>query len=146
MYDELYDLGIIGLIKAVDTWKENKSTFGSYAYVCIRNEILMQMRKQKFSPISLETSICDNLKLEDVIEDNFNIEENVIKNEEKTLLKKGLNMLSDKERDLIIKYFGLGTSRKYTQIELAKIHNCGQTYISKLIQKALEKLKRAVNT
>ena len=46
--DDLYQIGVIGLIKAVDTFDITKNfKFSSYAGRCIQNEILMAMRKQK---------------------------------------------------------------------------------------------------
>lgn len=40
--DELFFIGVVGLIKAVDTYDTNKNyEFSTYAYRCIRNEILI---------------------------------------------------------------------------------------------------------
>ena len=38
-YDDLFQIGCIGLIKAVDAFKPGKAQFSTYAYACIRNEI-----------------------------------------------------------------------------------------------------------
>ena len=38
-YDDLFQIGCIGLCKAADTYKPGKSRFSTYAYVIIRNEI-----------------------------------------------------------------------------------------------------------
>lgn len=146
LYDDLYDLGLIGLIKAVDTYDEKrKIAFASYAYMCIRNEMLMIFRKKRPLTISLETQVTDNLTLEDAIKDNYDLEEDIMKKDEWNRICDSINNLNDKERELIIKYFGLFDSRKYTQLELSKIYNHGQTYINRLIKKAIKKLRLAVN-
>lgn len=45
---ELVSIGLIGLIKGVDTFDiEKKFAFSSYAIRCIDNEILMFLRKEK---------------------------------------------------------------------------------------------------
>ena len=46
--DDLRSIGIVGLIKAIDTFDVNKNIkFTSYASKCIVNEILMFLRKNK---------------------------------------------------------------------------------------------------
>ena len=51
LYDKLedyLDVGIIGLCKAAQTFKpENNSKFSTYACICIRNNILMEIRNEK---------------------------------------------------------------------------------------------------
>jgi RNA polymerase sigma factor (sigma-70 family) len=39
-YDDLFQIGCIGLCKAADTYKPGKVRFSTYAYILIRNEIL----------------------------------------------------------------------------------------------------------
>jgi len=38
-YDDLFQIGCIGLCKAADTYKPGSGSFSTYAYVLIRNEI-----------------------------------------------------------------------------------------------------------
>jgi RNA polymerase sigma factor (sigma-70 family) len=38
-YDDLFQIGCVGLMKAADTFKPGKSQFSTYAYTVIRNEI-----------------------------------------------------------------------------------------------------------
>ena len=46
--DDLISIGTIGLIKGIDTYKNNKKTkITTYAARCIQNEILMYFRSQK---------------------------------------------------------------------------------------------------
>ena len=49
MTDDLISIGTIGLIKGIDTYKNNKKTkITTYAARCIQNEILMHFRGVRF--------------------------------------------------------------------------------------------------
>ena len=46
--DELIAIGIVGLVKAVNTFKADKgSRLGTYAARCIDNELLMMLRTER---------------------------------------------------------------------------------------------------
>ena len=48
MQEDLISIGTIGLIKAVDSYKQNhKTKLATYASRCIENEILMHLRTNK---------------------------------------------------------------------------------------------------
>ena len=75
--DDLISIGTIGLIKGIDTYKNNKKTkITTYAARCIQNEILMYFRSQKkIGPtVSLNDAIGhdkegNEINLIDVIKD-----------------------------------------------------------------------------
>mgnify|MGYP004664904005 CR=1 FL=1 len=81
-YDDLYQVGVIGLIYASKNYDENKHiTFSTFSFVCIKNEILKFIYKGSYND-SLQVEICDDVVLEDTIRDeNVNIEEKIIFNE-----------------------------------------------------------------
>ena len=64
-YDDLYQTGCIGLIKAAQSYTEGKVKFSTYAYHCIRNEIyhaleyarLRRDRESVTDPISINPDI-----------------------------------------------------------------------------------------
>lgn len=72
----MISIGIIGLIKAIDSFKNDKKTkLATYASKCIENEILMTLRKNKHrdKEASLEDTIAydkdgEDLLLLDIIE------------------------------------------------------------------------------
>ena len=46
-YEDYFQIGVIGLIYATKTYNPNlKITFSTYAYVCIKNEILKYIKKK----------------------------------------------------------------------------------------------------
>lgn len=69
MTDDLISIGTIGLIKGIDTYKNNKKTkITTYAARCIQNEILMHFRANKKSnnDVYLEDSIGYDKEGDDV--------------------------------------------------------------------------------
>lgn len=142
LYYELVDVGQIGLIKAVDTFEETKnSSFGSYAYICIRNEVLMEMRKQRLT-VSLEEPIADNLKREDTIKDDYDFVEDILKNDLLNQIYNNLYILTNVEREALIRYYGMFGTEKQRQVDIAKALNMSQANFSRIIKRAVNKLKR----
>ena len=126
--DDLISIGTIGLIKGIDTYKNNKKTkITTYAARCIQNEILMYFRSnKKYGPtVSLNDAIGhdkegNEINLIDVIKDNdttlfekLDLKNNIM------LLKKYLKLLKKQERDIIIKRYGLNNKKGMTQKEIA---------------------------
>lgn len=44
--EDIIQCGMLGLCKAADKWDESKSQFSTYAWYCIRNEILQEFRRR----------------------------------------------------------------------------------------------------
>ena len=79
-YDDFYQVGVIGLINAAKTYNDklNKS-FSTYAYICIKNEILRYLKKNEKKCLSLEDTIYDEIKIIDTLSNNdFSTIENII--------------------------------------------------------------------
>lgn len=95
-YDDLFQIGCIGLIKAARTFDPDKGyAFSSYATRVIRNEILMSLRRKRPDTISLCEPIGedDTITLQDTIAGDDDTETSVIDYEEmryKTDLLKSL--------------------------------------------------------
>ena len=94
-FEDLISIGTIGLIKAVDTYKnDNGNKLATYAAKCIENEILMHLRSLKKSSNDLylndsigEDSDGSDITLMDIIPiENENIGENIDKNNRMHLL------------------------------------------------------------
>ncbi len=60
--DDLMQEGMIGLMKACNTYSEDKSSFKTYATVCIKNSLYSAVKKfssQKNKPLNISDSLDD---------------------------------------------------------------------------------------
>lgn len=149
--DDLISIGIIGLIKGIDTYKNDKNIkLATYAAKCIDNEILMFFRNDKknsknisidekvgFDKDGNEITFMDILKTPkpDFAED-IHIQNNI------KLLSKYINVLSDREKKIIYKRYGLNNTDELTQKEIAKELGISRSYVSRIEKRALTKLLR----
>lgn len=67
--DDVIQSGMLGLVKAANTFDPNKGLFSTYAGRCIRNEINQEfIRRKPFSnTVSLDTKISEEGTLQDVL-------------------------------------------------------------------------------
>ena len=150
--DDLVSIGTIGLIKAIDSYKPEKSTkLSSYASRCIENEILMYLRSSRKS--QLDTSLDDTidtdkdgnvLTLKDILADNIDIPEQTESKITAECAMRCLDSLPDRERQIIIMRYGLDGEEPLTQKEIAKMMNISRSYVSRIEKKALERLSEYI--
>ena len=149
--DDLISIGIIGLIKGIDTYSHKHNTrLATYCARCIDNEILMYFRSDKKNNknISIDESIgfdkdgneitfIDILKTPkpDFIED-IHMQNNI------KLLSKYMNILTPREKLIIIKRYGINNSDELTQKQIEKELNISRSYVSRIEKRALTKLLR----
>ena len=149
--DDLISIGTIGLIKGVDTYSQKHGTrITTYCARCIENEILMYFRSDKKNNknISINDSIgydkegneitfLDILKTPkpDFVSDIQN-KDNII------LLKKYFKILNKREKEIIIKRYGLNNQDDVTQKEIAKELGISRSYVSRIEKRALTKMLR----
>lgn len=147
--DDLISIGTIGLIKGIDTYKNNKKTkITTYAARCIQNEILMHFRNnKKYGPtISLNDAIGhdkegNEINLIDVIKDkNIDLFQEIELKNNISLLKKYLNLLNKREMEIIIKRYGLNNKNAMTQKEIADSLHISRSYVSRIEKRALTKM------
>lgn len=147
--DDLISIGTIGLIKGVDSYDSSKNIkITTYIAKCALNEILMYFRTSKKvnNEISLndyistdkegnEISLIDILPSEDI-----DISTKIVNDIDIELLHNYLDVLSDKEKDIIIKRYGLYNGDYFTQKEIAKMMHISRSYVSRMEKRALIKL------
>jgi len=151
--EDLVSIGSIGLIKGINTYKIDKNIkLATYASRCIANEILMFLRKNKRKKIeiSLEDTLNydaegNELRLEDIL----GTEEDVVPKEfentmDKEQLKREIEVLDDREKEIMILRYGLNNTEEYTQKEVAEMLGISQSYISRIEKKIIKKLKNVM--
>ena len=149
--DDLISIGTIGLIKGVDSYDPNKNIkITTYIAKCAENEILMYFRSSKKynNEVSLNDSIGtdkdgNDITLIDVIPSNDeDVATKILNNIDVEMLHKYLDVLSQKERDIIVMRYGLFNGDVFTQKEIAKEMKISRSYVSRMEKRALIKLYR----
>jgi len=148
--EDLISVGTIGLIKAVASFNNGKNIkMATYASRCIENEILMHLRKttkikRELSldePLNTDTD-GNELTIADVLGTETDSVSKGVENEaEKDVLKIALELLPEREREIMAMRYGLNSGNEMTQKEVADKLSISQSYISRLEKKILEKLK-----
>ena len=146
--DDLFSIGTIGLIKAVDSFSNDKGVkIATYAAKCIENEMLMHLRsnKRNYQVASLSESIGidkegDEITLMDVISDNQDsVTDKLIHKDRLNLLSCNLDILDVKEKEIIDLRYGIN-GKELTQKEIAKKFKISRSYVSRIEKRALIKL------
>ena len=170
-YDDMFQEGVIGLMKAINKFNPKEgcrfSTYSYYWIYCfisryhvnnngkirfpshiqdkLRSLDVIESDKLKSKlpyVISLNTIIGENSTLEDLVSDNnykeFDCEMEVI-------LDQMLNVLSEREYDVICYRYGLSGKPPMSQRECAKIYNVSYTMIYFIEKKAISKLRQHFN-
>ena len=149
--DDLISIGTIGLIKAIDTFDDEKGIrLATYASRCIDNELLMMLRSGKrlskevylYDPIGSDRE-GNEINLLDIIEEaEVDIVENIVLEEDiKKLYKNISKVLTDREREIICLRYGLSNRKEVTQREIANKLGISRSYVSRIEKKALKKLR-----
>ena len=153
--EDLVSIGTIGLIKAVNTFRADKNIkLATYASRCIENEILMYIRKRgnAKNEISIDEPLNtdwdgNELLLSDILgseEDGVSYE--LERREEREVIRKALDILSEREREIISLRYGFFGGRELTQKEVADRLGISQSYISRLEKKIIARLKNEIES
>lgn len=152
--EDFTSIGTIGLIKAIDSFKDNKGfKISTYASRCIENEILMYIRtsKKQKAEVSMNQVIGTDkdgndmelidtliLKEKDAVDDIH----------DKSVLKQVLEFidkkLSKREKYIMNKRYGLDGSNSMTQQELADELGISRSYVSRIETKVQKLLKKNI--
>ena len=151
--EDMISIGTIGLIKAVETYKEDYgSRLATYAARCIDNELLMHFRAKKktskevslYEPIGTDKE-GNQIQLLDVV---VSEDEDVVELLEQDRKVRRLNeiipqTLSGRELFIIINRYGLYGKKTMTQREIARKLGISRSYVSRIEKRAIEKLRLA---
>ena len=149
--DDLISIGTIGLIKGIDSFNPNKNIkITTYVARCVENEILMYFRSSRKSAndVSLNDYIGfdkdgNEVALLDVLaDDKPDMFTDIVKKTDIEDLFRYIKILNEREKDILVKRYGLYGSKEYTQKEIAKYLGISRSYVSRIEKRALIKLLR----
>ena len=149
--DDLISIGTIGLIKGVDSYSLKHGTkITTYCARCIENEILMYFRsnKKNDSNISLDDKIGfdkegNEITILDVLKTPMPMFDEVLETKDNIkLLRKYFNILTEREKEIIIRRYGLDMHDEQTQKEIAYDLNISRSYVSRIEKRAITKILR----
>jgi len=152
--DDLISIGVIGLIKAVNSFKANTGTsLGTYAARCIENEILMTLRaSRKYrGDVSLSDPIGtdgegNDITFQDILgTDPDALEDEVIRRVTIEKVRSVLHALPARERLVLEMRYGLADGCMHPQHEIAKKLGISRSYVSRVEKHAVELLRKAVD-
>lgn len=135
--EDLFSIGLIGVVKAVNTFNPDKGfTFSGYATPVIRNEILMTFRKKRIIPaFSLDEPYDlgngESVDFSEMIADNRRLEEEIIADMQ---MKQMFSTLSDREKKIIS-----SSMDGKTQMEIAEVCGISQAQVSRIIKSIYKK-------
>ena len=147
--DDLISIGTIGLIKGVDSYNKDKNIkLTTYVAKCIENEILMFYRSSKKyqNTVSLNDSIGydkdgNKITLIDVLKDDRkSLDDEVYLRENIALVSKYLSKLNKREKEIIVKRYGLNNKKEMTQKDIAKELKISRSYVSRIEKRAISKI------
>jgi RNA polymerase sporulation-specific sigma factor len=152
--EELFQIGVVGLIKAVDAFDVDRGwRLSGFAGMCIKNEILMEMRRKRKRQMetSLEQPIPTpkdggTLTLADLLgTDADEVEKPMLLEDDRADVWQEVDSLKDRDRSMIVMLYGLEGQPAKTQWETARALGVTQSYISRLEKRALDKIRAELN-
>ena len=149
--DDLISIGTIGLIKGIDSYKTNKGIkLTTYVARCIENEKLMFYRgdKKNSKNISINESIGfdkegNEISLLDILKTpkpDYALD--IHKKDNIKLMKTYFKYLTKREKEILIKRYGLDDKDELTQKEIAKELGISRSYVSRIEKRAITKILR----
>lgn len=152
--EDLISIGTIGLIKAINSFSNEKNfKISTYASKCIENEILMNLRatKKQKSEVSMNTIIGtdkdgNDMELADVIdsETKDTIETIYTKVLSEQVIKYIENNLPKREKYIMKLRYGIDCNAPKTQQQIADELGISRSYVSRIETKVQGKLKKYI--
>ena len=148
--DDLFQVGCIGLIKAINTFNAGKNIkLATYASRCIENEILMHLRKinSQKTEVSIDEPLNtdwdgNELLLSDILgTDEDEVSRPLEDDADRAMLMRAIDALNDRDREIILLRFGIGQEQEATQKEVADALGISQSYISRLEKRIIARLR-----
>ena len=148
--EDLVSIGTIGLIKGINTYKNDRSIkLATYVSRCINNEILMYLRKNKKrnADVSLDESLSfdsegNELRLEDILGTEADVvTKNLEENDMRKIMLKEIGKLNERDKQIMVLRYGLSNNDELTQKEVAELLGISQSYISRIEKKVISRIR-----
>ena len=142
--EELISVGCLGLIKAVDTYDIAKCNYYFSAlagsYICREIEYFISDLDKDSNIISFD-EVVNGRKVKDSLIMDMSIDEEYEMNDYNNyMIRRGMECLSERNREILMLYFGFYNNRRYTCEEIGKIMNMSKMGISITIRRSLSRL------
>ena len=156
-FEELFSIGTVGLVKAVDSYVADKGVqLNTYISYVVKNEVYMALRgckKAKGSiivsldePINIGIKNNHEVTVEDFVADDTCVEEEVVgKMSQRENMKKINTILAkvdDRKRYVFEKLWGLNGHEETKQGVVAEEMGMSQSYVSRISASIINKLER----
>lgn len=152
--EDLISIGIVGLIKAIDSFSAEKGfKISTYASKCVENEILMHIRATKKikSEVSMNTIIGtdkdgNDMELVDTLDSESKDAIDTIYNKimSEQVIKFINSKLTKREKYIMCSRYGLNGHIQKTQQQIADELGISRSYVSRIETKVQNKLKKYV--
>ena len=153
--DDLISVGSLGLIKAVQTFRPEAGRLTAYASRCIENEIRMAFRadRKHRNVVLLGDSLGQDRDGNDVqLSDLLGTDPDIVPDAAETAIESGRALrlmaraLDEREAEVVRLRYGLADGEPWPQHRVAERLGISRSYVSRIEKKALEKLRRALES
>ena len=154
---ELISDGNMGLLRAIEKFDESKYVkFISYAVWWIRQAMLESIKKKNAinfveiepntdNDVSMDKKLIEDDEDDTYFNNDFSNEndekESEIKIGQKNIVIKLLNVLDERERDVIESYYGINDKKELTLTDIGKKYNLSSERVRQIKKKGLMKLR-----
>jgi RNA polymerase sporulation-specific sigma factor len=147
--EDFISVGIIGLMKAIDSFDAGRGRLATYACRCIDNELLMMLRAKKktarevslYEPVGTDKE-GNEIQIYDLCTEKDDVELSLEKRETYEELRKAMKeVLDEREREIIVMRYGMFGAEEKTEQEVGKKYGISRSYVSRIEKRALQKLR-----
>lgn len=154
---ELISDGNMGLLRAIEKFDESKDVkFISYAVWWIRQAMLESIKRRNAinfveiepntdNDVSMDKKLIEDDEDDTYFNNDFSNEndekESEIKIGQKNIVIKLLNVLDERERDVIESYYGINDKKELTLTDIGKKYNLSSERVRQIKKKGLMKLR-----
>ena len=137
--EELQSICLLAITKAAKTFNKSLGfNFSTYAYSCMKNEILYFFRQNKKynTNLSIDEPKSDNIRLEDMLQLDYDMEKDIEKLLTIEKLYNEIDTLNERHRKIMLFYL-----KGLTMTEIGDILGLSQPQVSREYNKALNILR-----